>query len=84
MCLIIRFVSKQCSMRYFIFLFFYFIAVSPANAQQNHFIYIQAENNQAFYVKLDKKVLSSSVSGYLIIPKLTDGTCSFFSGISQK
>jgi Domain of unknown function (DUF4476) len=43
-------------------------------SQQNHFIYLQTENKQPFYVKLDKKLLSSSASGYLIIPRLTDGT----------
>ena len=42
-------------------------------AQLNHFIYLQTEGKQPFYAKLDKKVLSSSASGYLIIPKLKDG-----------
>jgi Domain of unknown function (DUF4476) len=42
-------------------------------AQQNHFIYVQTENKHPFYIKLDKKILSSSASGYLIIPKLQDG-----------
>jgi hypothetical protein len=49
---------------------FLFVTVA---AQQNHFIYLQAENKQPFYIKLDKKVLSSTASGYLIIPKLQDG-----------
>lgn len=43
-------------------------------SQQNHFIYLQTENRQPFYVKLDKEILSSSASGYIIIPKLQDGT----------
>ena len=43
-------------------------------AQQNHFIYIQNETHQAFYVKLDKKLFSSSTSGYVILPKLKDGS----------
>jgi len=42
-------------------------------AQQNHFIYIQHETHQAFYVKLDKKIFNSSTSGYVILPKLKDG-----------
>jgi hypothetical protein len=42
-------------------------------AQQNHFIYLQTDNQQPFYVKLDRKILSSSTTGYLIIPKLKDG-----------
>ncbi len=50
------------------------LAVSMhAIAQQNHFIYLQTDNKQPFYVKLDKKLISSSASGYLIIPKLQDG-----------
>lgn len=44
------------------------------HAQQNHFIYLQTENKQPFYIKLDKKILSSSASGYLIIPKLQEGS----------
>lgn len=43
-------------------------------AQLNHFIYLQTEGKQPFYAKLDKKIFSSSASGYLIIPKLKDGT----------
>jgi hypothetical protein len=42
-------------------------------AQQNHFIYLQTENKQPFYVKFNNKLLSSSASGYLIIPKLQEG-----------
>ena len=41
-------------------------------AQQNRFIYIQAENQKPFYIKLAKKYLSSSSSGYIIIPQLKD------------
>ena len=52
-------------------------------AQQNHFIYIQADNQQAFYVKLDKKIMSSTVSGYLIIPKLPDGQYDFTIGFPK-
>ncbi len=42
-------------------------------AQQNHFVYLQTENKQPFYIKLDNKILSSSASGYLIISKLQEG-----------
>ncbi|MEO5984955.1 MAG: DUF4476 domain-containing protein [Ferruginibacter sp.] len=42
-------------------------------AQQNRFVYIQTENKQAFYVRIDNILYSSSRSGYLIIPKLKDG-----------
>jgi hypothetical protein len=43
-------------------------------AQVNHFLYFQHEKKQPFYAILEKKVMSSASSGYLIIPKLKDGT----------
>ena len=42
-------------------------------AQQNYFVYVQTDNKQPFYVKVNDKVLSSSASGYVVIPKLTSG-----------
>ncbi|MGG9963267.1 DUF4476 domain-containing protein [Ferruginibacter sp. SUN106] len=53
------------------------------SAQQNHFIYVQTENKQPFYIKLEKKILSSSASGYLIIPKLQDGNYSITIGFPK-
>ena len=44
-----------------------------STAQINHFIYLQTENKQAFYIKFNKKIISSSASGYMIIPKLQSG-----------
>jgi len=52
-------------------------------AQQTHFIYIQTNNKQQFYVNLDKKIYSSNASGYLILPKLTDGTYNFIIGFPK-
>ncbi|MEO9144661.1 MAG: DUF4476 domain-containing protein [Ginsengibacter sp.] len=43
------------------------------NAQQPHFIYLQTDNGQPFYVKLNNKVLSSSAEGYVILPNLIEG-----------
>ncbi len=45
-----------------------------ANAQQNYFVYIQTDNKQPFYVKMSDKVMSSSASGYVVIPKLSTGS----------
>lgn len=72
-------------MKYFGLLFFSFLlfSIAPVKAQQNHFIYIQTENKQPFYIKIDKKIISSSVSGYLIIPKLTDGEYNFTVGFPK-
>ena len=49
------------------------------NAQQTHFIYLQTENKQPFFVKLNNKTLNSS-SGYLIIPNLDEGLYSLVIG----
>ena len=44
-----------------------------ALAQGYHFIYIQADGQQPFYLKYNGKNYSSSSIGYLILPKLSDG-----------
>ncbi len=43
-------------------------------AQQNRFLYLQTENKQPFYIKIENKLYSSTAAGYLIIPKLIDGS----------
>src|SRR6185437_1170983 len=57
-------------------LFFSFLIMLFAfttSAQQDHFIYLQTDNGKPFYVKMDKKILSSSSEGYIIIPNVTNG-----------
>jgi hypothetical protein len=54
-----------------------------AVAQQNHFIYIQTENKQPFYVRMADRLLSSSSAGYLVIPKLQDGNYEFGIGFPK-
>ncbi len=55
-----------------------------ARAQQIHFIYLQTENGQPFYVKLNNDVVSSSSTGYLILPKLVDGEYKLNIGFPKK
>ena len=55
-----------------------------SKAQQNHLIYIQSENHQPFYVKLKKKIFTSSASGYLILPKLIEGNYQLSIGFKKK
>ena len=52
---------------------FIMIGAFVANAQDNYFVYLQTENNQPFYARLNNKVISSTTSGYLILPKLKGG-----------
>ncbi len=47
---------------------------------QNHFVYLQTENKQPFYVKVNSEILSSTSSGYLIVPKLVDSNYQFLIG----
>lgn len=54
-----------------------------AQVEDNHFIYIQAENRKPFYVILNDKLYSSSSIGYLIIPKLKSGTYGITVGFPQ-
>jgi hypothetical protein len=61
-------------LRFLIAGFFISAPTFVATAQQDHFVYLQSENKQPFYVRINKNILSSSPAGYIIIPKLTDGT----------
>jgi len=40
---------------------------------QQHYIYLQTDNQQPFYVKINGKILSSSATGYLVMGKVKDG-----------
>ena len=52
-------------------------------AQQNNFVYIQADAGQTFYIKINGKLYSSSASGYAIIPKLLKGDYVFEVGFPK-
>ena len=57
---------------YFIFISLLFC--TSVFAQQHFFLYIQTENKQPFYIKLNGKIYSSSATGYVVIPKLIPDT----------
>lgn len=46
---------------------------SIVSGQTGHYLFVQTENNQPFYMKIMGSNLSSNATGYLLIPKLTDG-----------
>ena len=70
-------------MKIFLFFLLLICLVTTAFSQQNHFIYVQADNKQPFYIKLDNKVYSSSASGYAIISKLQKGNYNFLVGFPK-
>ena len=49
------------------------IGLGSLSAQATHYLFFQTENNQPFYLRLMGSTLSSNASGYLLIPKITDG-----------
>ena len=49
-----------------------FLGTLTAFSQQSYFVYLQTDNNQPFYVRLDKKIYSSAASGYLVLAHLPD------------
>ena len=59
------------------------LAVLTVFSQKVYFIYIQTESQQPFFVKINKKIINSTASGYIILPKLVDSTYSFNIGFPQ-
>jgi hypothetical protein len=47
--------------------------LNTVSAQEKHFVFIQSDNKQPFYVSINGKIYSSTASGYVIIPKQTEG-----------
>ena len=67
----------------FFLLIIVFCGALSVRAQESHFIYLQTENNQPFYVKLGNNIMSSSSAGYIILPKLKEGIQTFFIGFPK-
>lgn len=70
-------------MKRFLFLLLFFFQAHFLLAQQNYFVYIQTDNKQPFYVRVQEKLYSSSSSGYLIIPRLQEGSYEFKIGFPK-
>lgn len=52
-------------------------------AQLSHFLYLQSDNNQPFYIRYNSKIISSTSSGYLILSKLKEGPVEIIVGFPQ-
>jgi hypothetical protein len=52
-------------------------------SQRVYFVYLQSEQEQPFFVRLNEKVYSSSGSGYVILSKLKDSTYNLSVGFPQ-
>lgn len=56
---------------------------STVYGQSARYLFIQTENNQPFYLRLMGANLSSNATGYLLIPKLSDGEYELHIGFAQ-
>jgi len=52
--------------------------------QRTYYIYLQADNQQPFFLKMNNRVYSSTASGYLILSKLKDTTHTFSIGFPMR
>ena len=69
--------------RVYLLLFVFTLMGLHAFSQLNHFIYLQTDNQQPFYIKYNNRIYSSSAAGYLIIAKLKDGPFDFAIGFPK-
>ena len=67
-------------MKRFICCLVFLFLCSVAFTQRLYFIYIEAEAQQPFFVKIGEKTYSSTTSGYLILSKLKDSSYMFSIG----
>lgn len=59
------------------------MGLGSLSAQATHYLFFQTENNKPFYLRLMGSTLSSNASGYLLIPKITDGKYEIHIGFAQ-
>jgi hypothetical protein len=64
-------------------LFSFFFASSNLQAQSTHFIYIQSDDHQPFYVKINSNVFSSNEEGFVILSGLKQGPLNFTIGFPK-
>jgi len=52
--------------------------------QHHHYMFIQADQQQPFYIKMGPELLSSSRDGFLIVPRLKDSAYEMIIGFPEK
>ncbi len=82
--IIFSFVQIGTKMKRFLSIMLLLSLTIGAKAQKNYFIYLQTDNKQSFYVKMNGKLMSSSGAGYLVISKLMIGDHSFIVGFPKE
>jgi len=59
------------------------LSATAAFSQRLWFVYLQSEQEQPFFVKMDDRVLSANSSGYIVLSDLKDGSYSFGIGFPE-
>lgn len=70
-------------MKRFVLSLLILVSFSSAFSQKLYFIYLQSDNDQPFFLKMNDKIHSSSNTGYLILPRLHDSSYNFTVGFPQ-
>ena len=68
---------------YLFFICFFVNTNASAQTKANHFIYIQSETKDPFFLMLNGVNYSSSPNGYLILAKLQNGLINFIIGFAR-
>lgn len=75
--------NKTLNLRILLLSFFFLTGWLQLKAQEKHFVYIQSENKQAFYVRLNNQTYNSTAGGYLILSQLISGKYYFIIGFQD-
>ncbi|MEO5995291.1 MAG: DUF4476 domain-containing protein [Chitinophagaceae bacterium] len=70
-------------MQKFVFLLLLLFSGTKSFSQQEFFVYVQADDHQPFYARINTKIYSSSETGQMIIPKLSDSTYEVVIGFAK-
>src|SRR5258706_5779049 len=70
-------------MKKFVLGFLLMMTFSAGFSQKLFFVYLQAEPQQPFFIKMNDKIHSSSSSGYLILSRLHDSVYTITAGFPQ-
>lgn len=54
------------------------------HSQDRYFLYLQTDNEQAFYARVQGRTLSSSANGYLILPRISDSVLTITIGFPKR
>jgi hypothetical protein len=84
-CFLLDLLPKQYNyyMKYLAALLILFFCTLQTFGQQEYFLYLQTENSQPFYTRINNNVFSSTGSGYLILAKIPDSTTSITIGFPK-